>query len=112
MTVNSTRAYDALMDLADSVARTPDIAARLTALVRINEEWQRIIVPLRDRTAYEAREKYALADLAQLTGHSPTSITYWMMQHRHRTGAPKIGRLERINLDGAIDLRDPTRVIE
>lgn len=104
MTVNADRAFHAILDLADNVARTPDIPTRLTTLVRINEEWDRIIVPLRDRTAYELRERYALADAAQLTGHSPTAITYWMMQHRRRTGAPKIGRHERIDLSGAIDL--------
>lgn len=111
MTVNADRAFHALLDLADNVARTPDIPTRLNTLVRINSEWDRIIVPLRDQTAYELRLRYALADAAQLTGHSPTAITYWMMQHRRRTGAAKIGRHERVNLDGAIDLSHPTVVV-
>lgn len=104
MYVNENRAFDALIDLADNVNRTPDIAARLSTLVRINEEWKRVIIPARDKAAYEARQKYALEDLVTLTGHSQTAITYWMMQHRHRTGAPKIGRHQRIDLSGAIDL--------
>ena len=104
MSVNYRLTRDLIQNLMDNVSMTPDIADRLVMTQELDANWRRLIVPARDAAAYEARQRYASADLAALTGYSDWQLAYWTNRHRARTGAPALGRRDRVDLSRAIDL--------
>jgi TorA maturation chaperone TorD len=104
MSVNHTFVRDTIQRLADTVAGEADSATRLQTILALDREWRALMIAARDEAAYEMRSVYADADVRRLTGLSSNQIAYWVARHRHRTGAPALGRRTRIDLSRAVDM--------
>jgi hypothetical protein len=104
MAVNARLVDDLITTITDTVAMTPDSVERMILLQSLIREWERVLYPLRDQTAYECRQRYTKKELVAMTGLAHDRFTYWSTQYRHRTGAPTIGRVDRRRLNEAIDL--------
>ena len=104
MGIKPSAVYDALRTLIDTIETNPDPAVRLAAYLYLGEKYTELVPRARDAAVYEARKKYAVADLCEVAGCSKNEVYEWTANHVRRTGAPMIGRNHRVNLDRVIDL--------
>lgn len=96
--------HDLITTIVDSIEAEPDPATRLAAYQFLDRQFDQRIIPERDRTAYEARTRFPANVIADRCGVDTASIYYWADRHRLRTGAGKVSRRTRTDLDAAIDL--------
>jgi len=77
--------HDAVMNLVDLLTSEPDPAIRMIYTHRALKEVRRELAHLRDRAAWEARQKYGVAELERLSGVNHGSLAVWAYQHGSRT---------------------------
>jgi hypothetical protein len=99
--VKSVQVFDLLTRLVDTINLEPDPAIRLSSFMYLADKYREMVLPERDRAAYDARARYAAADAADISGSDIIDIYRWAGEHRRRTDAPKLGRRPRIDLDNA-----------
>lgn len=97
------RAMGELQSLLDGLQDLP-LPQRLAAVQRLKTHAYRLLVRERDSIAYQARQQWAGADVQALSGIERARIEYWAKCHRERTGAAAIGRKERVDVSGGVDL--------
>lgn len=102
--IKSTTVYDLLTSLIDTINLEPDPAIRLASFMYLSEKYRELVIPERDKAAYDARLRYAAEDVARITGSDKQDIYYWTKRHCERTGAERINRRELADVSGAIDL--------
>lgn len=86
--------HDAVMRLVDLLASDPDPAIRMILTHRALKAARRELSHLRDSSAWEARQKYGVAELERLSGVNHGSLAVWATQHAERaqTGLPARSR--------------------
>ena len=94
--VNDMGVHDAVMALTDLLSSESDPAVRLSLVTRALSSVRKELVEVRDRTAYEARQKYGIAELEWITGVNHGSISVWVAQHAARHDVPRPGRRKRL----------------
>jgi len=104
MTVKYSFVHEQLLSIIDAINMEPEPTTRLAILYQFFSESQNLIRQSRNDAAYNAREKYALEDIEHATNIDRKRIDYWTKQHCERTGAPRLKRKQRQNLDNYIDL--------
>jgi hypothetical protein len=104
MRIKSTTVYDGLTTLIDTINLEPDPAIRLASFMYLSEKYRELVIPERDKAAYDARVKYAAADVARISGSDKQDVYYWTKRHCERTGAERINRREIADVSDAIDL--------
>lgn len=102
--IKSTTVYDSLTSLIDTINLEPDPAIRLASFTYLAEKYRELVIPERDKAAYEARTRYAASDVSRITGSDKQDIYYWTKRHCERTGEPRINRREIADVSDAIDL--------
>lgn len=90
--VKSTAVYDALIHLLDTINSEPDPLLRLALFSYLSDLHVTRVLPERNRAAYEARDRYAMRNITEVTGSQPEQVYAWAGDHRARTGAPIIKR--------------------
>jgi hypothetical protein len=96
--------HDLITTIVDSIELDPDPANRLAAYRFLDQQIEQRIVPERDKAAYEARVRFPAHVIADRTGADPSSIYYWADRHRLRTGAGRVSRRARPDLDEAREI--------
>lgn len=110
LTAGKSRAvYDALVNLLDTINGEQDPLQRLLLHSYFLDLYRQRVIPARNATAYEARQKYAMIDILEGGGWSRQKVVYWIERHREATGAPALGRRERQDISAAIDLSTVVR---
>lgn len=96
--------HDLLTTIIDTIEAHDDPVSRLDAYQYLYRQIGQRVVPERDRAAYEARERYPARVIIERCDVDPSSIYYWADRHRVRTGADRVSRRSRPELDTAVDL--------
>ena len=104
MAVPYSKFFSQFQAIVDSVNHDSDPVMRLSNLARLTSEVQTLLVRARNEAAYDMRCKFATKDVAEISGVDAKTLDYWVRRHRDRTGAPAVGRHQRINLGKFIDL--------
>jgi hypothetical protein len=107
--INSSTVHDLVQALVDTLDQEPDPAARLHHYAYLGDEWKRLVLPHRDRAAYEARLRYSVTDLARLAQMDTHTVIDWYRRHREATGAAPAPIHRWPLIDGSIDLTGLTR---
>ena len=102
--VNSRTVYDSVRQLVDVIQMEPDPAVRLHHFAYLQDLWDSVVSPARDKAAYDARSKYPVSRVQEISECDPSSVFYWATRHQKKTGAPPLRRRNAVDLDGAIDL--------
>ncbi len=104
MAVNESSLRYLIKSIADSISSESDSLDRLRTALIIEREFRRMIPPLRDAAAYDARMRHSRTVVAQAADCDVSMVTYWTEKHRERTGAPKPPAHSAVDLSRAIDL--------
>ena len=96
--------HDLLSTIIDTIEALSDPVTRLDAYQYLDKQMAQRVVPERDRAAYEARERYPARVIVERASVDVSSVYYWADRHRLRTGAERVSRRARPELDTAIDL--------
>lgn len=102
MSVKYSHVHDSLLSAMSLIDNDPDPINRLINVAQLEREMRSLVIPARNKAAYEAKMKYTTQQIVMHTKYLPSLIEYWSGQHRKKTGAPRKGK--RRDLSGARDL--------
>jgi hypothetical protein len=106
LTIKSAAVYDALIALLDTIAQEQDALQRLDLFQYLATQYEKRVIPARDRAAYEARLQHAVSDICERVPVDRRSVYYWSERHMHNAGAAPMKRRERQDVSSAIDISD------
>jgi hypothetical protein len=104
LNVKSAAVYDALVNLIDTINHEPDPLLRLTLFSYLAGLYETRVLPERDRSAYEARERYSIDNITQVSGSEPKQVYYWASRHQQRKDKPPLKRRYQQDVSGAVEV--------
>jgi len=106
--VKRTALHDLMVQMVDMIEMDPDPVERLALYLYLQDRSDTLARPMRNKAAYEAREKHTIDDIAASVGAAPTSVYDWMERWMKQSGAPRIRGRKRQPIDRFTDLRHVT----
>jgi hypothetical protein len=93
-----------LHSLINGIKAEPDPLLRLRYVRELEVKADKLLRELKWETAYAARLKYALRDIAAATDSDVGTVMYWSDKHRFARGLPHVGRRSSRDISQYLDL--------
>lgn len=107
--VNSSAVYDGLVSLIDTINQERDPLLRLALFSYLADLYEKRVLTERNACAYEARQRYAMENITQVTGSEPKQVYFWADTHRKRNALPTLPRRLPQDVSGAVEIASAYR---